>query len=59
MEAYEKAERRGGVERAELMLQDCEIKNLRNGVANGRKLKTALSKKVYNVFRGEDSLALV
>ncbi|WVQ62597.1 uncharacterized protein L199_000743 [Kwoniella botswanensis] len=58
MEAFEKAERRGGVERAEGMLQDCEIKTLRNGTANGRKLNKALAKRVYNVFRGDDSLAL-
>ncbi|WVR03545.1 hypothetical protein IAU60_000537 [Kwoniella sp. DSM 27419] len=58
METYEKAERRGGEERGEIMLQDCEIKTLRNGTANGRKLNKALSKRVYNVFRGEDSLAL-
>jgi hypothetical protein len=35
MEAFEVAERRGD---AEEMLQDCEIRNLRNGVANGRRL---------------------
>jgi hypothetical protein len=35
MEAFEAAERRGD---AEEMLQDCEIRNLRNGVANGRRL---------------------
>ncbi|WVW81889.1 hypothetical protein I302_103888 [Kwoniella bestiolae CBS 10118] len=58
MESFEKAERRGGVERAEGMLQDCQIKTLRNGTANGRKLNKALAKRVYNVFRGEDSLAL-
>ncbi|WVQ93747.1 hypothetical protein IAU59_000824 [Kwoniella sp. CBS 9459] len=58
MTAYEKAERRGGIERAEGMLQDCQIKTLRNGTANGRKLNKALAKRVYNVFRGEDSLAL-
>ncbi|WWC66778.1 uncharacterized protein I206_100683 [Kwoniella pini CBS 10737] len=58
MESFEKAERRGGVERAEGMLADCEIKTLRNGTANGRKLNKALAKRVYNVFRGEDSLAL-
>ncbi|WVF66117.1 hypothetical protein IAT40_000856 [Kwoniella sp. CBS 6097] len=58
MVAYEKADRRGGVDRAEGMLQDCQIKTLRNGTANGRKLNKALAKRVYNVFRGEDSLAL-
>ncbi|WWC85903.1 uncharacterized protein L201_000773 [Kwoniella dendrophila CBS 6074] len=58
MESFEKAERRGGIEKAEIMLQDCEIKTLRNGTANGRKLNKALAKRVYNVFRGEDSLAL-
>ncbi|OCF45159.1 hypothetical protein I317_00961 [Kwoniella heveanensis CBS 569] len=58
MTAYEKAERRGGVERAEGMLQDCQIKTLRDGTANGRKLNKALAKRVYNVFRGQDSLAL-
>ncbi|KAK8845528.1 hypothetical protein IAR55_006243 [Kwoniella newhampshirensis] len=58
MEAYEDAERRGGYTKGELLLQDCEIKTLRNGTANGRKLNKALAKRVYNVFRGEDSLAL-
>ncbi|WWD22481.1 hypothetical protein CI109_106974 [Kwoniella shandongensis] len=58
MEAFEDAERRGGAAKGELMLQDCEIKTLRNGTANGRKLNKALAKRVYNVFRGEDSLAL-
>ncbi|RSH81501.1 hypothetical protein EHS25_006858 [Saitozyma podzolica] len=55
MEAFEVAERRGD---AEEMLQDCEIRNLRNGVANGRRLNKALAKRVYHVFRGHDSLAL-
>ena len=38
MEAYERAERKGR-EEAEGMLKDCEIRNLKNGTANGRKLK--------------------
>ncbi|KAK4688871.1 hypothetical protein P7C73_g1220, partial [Tremellales sp. Uapishka_1] len=57
MEAFERAERKG-LERAEEMLKDCEIRNLKNGVANGRLLNKALAKRVYHVFRGEDSLAL-
>lgn len=38
MRAYQKAERRGGEARAEAMLRDCQIKNLKNGTASSRKL---------------------
>ncbi|ORX34758.1 hypothetical protein BD324DRAFT_643279 [Kockovaella imperatae] len=58
MTAFERAEARGGLAKAEALLADCEIKNLRNGTASGRKLNKALAKKVYQAFRGEDSLAL-
>ncbi|ORY34205.1 hypothetical protein BCR39DRAFT_516748 [Naematelia encephala] len=58
MRAFERAERKGGAERGEGLLADCEIKNLKNGTASGRKLNKALAKRVYHVFRGEDSLAL-
>ncbi|EIW68055.1 hypothetical protein TREMEDRAFT_15378, partial [Tremella mesenterica DSM 1558] len=57
MRAYDRAERRGMSE-AEGLLKDCEVRNLKNGTANGRTLKGALSKRVYSVLRGEDSLAL-
>lgn len=55
MRAFERAERRGD---AETLLAECEIKNLKNGTASGRKLNKALAKRVYQVFRGSDSLAL-
>ncbi|RXK37718.1 hypothetical protein M231_04967 [Tremella mesenterica] len=58
MRAYDRAERKGMSE-AEGLLKDCEVRNLKNGTANGRTLKGALSKRVYSVLRGEDSLALV
>ena len=37
MEAFEKAEQRSA-ERAEGLLADCEIRNLKNGTVSGRKL---------------------
>ncbi|KAL0243838.1 hypothetical protein I308_105100 [Cryptococcus tetragattii IND107] len=58
MEAFEMEEQRGGVERAEMMLQFCEVRNLKSGHASGRNLNKALSKRVYNAFRGTDSLSL-
>ncbi|XAO26607.1 hypothetical protein I312_105445 [Cryptococcus bacillisporus CA1280] len=58
MEAFEMEEQRGGVERAEVMLQFCEVRNLKSGHASGRNLNKALSKRVYNAFRGTDSLSL-
>ena len=38
MEAFEMEEQRGGVERAEMMLQFCEVRNLKSGHASGRNL---------------------
>lgn len=38
MEAFEMEEQRGGVERAEVMLQFCEVRNLKSGHASGRNL---------------------
>ncbi|KAE8543199.1 hypothetical protein D1P53_000687 [Cryptococcus gattii VGV] len=58
MEAFEMEEQRGGVERAGMMLQFCEVRNLKSGHASGRNLNKALSKRVYNAFRGTDSLSL-
>ncbi|OWZ34011.1 crossover junction endonuclease EME1 [Cryptococcus neoformans AD2-60a] len=58
MEAFEMEEQRGGMERAEMMLQYCEVRNLKSGHASGRNLNKALSKRVYNAFRGTDSLSL-
>ncbi|EAL18234.1 hypothetical protein CNBK2520 [Cryptococcus deneoformans B-3501A] len=58
MEAFEMEEQRGGIERAEMMLQYCEVRNLKSGHASGRNLNKALSKRVYNAFRGTDSLSL-
>lgn len=66
MSAYD----RDGADRDDL-LQDCQvssllpveltlqIRTLRNGVPNGRRLNKALSKRVRQVLRGEDGLALV
>ncbi|WVQ91516.1 hypothetical protein IAS59_005315 [Cryptococcus gattii] len=58
MEAFEMEEQRGGVERAEMMLQFCEVRNSKSGHASGRNLNKAMSKRVYNAFRGTDSLSL-
>lgn len=38
MEAFEMEEQRGGMERAEMMLQYCEVRNLKSGHASGRNL---------------------
>jgi crossover junction endonuclease EME1 len=38
MRAFEKSEQRGGAARAEAMLEECQVKSLRNGTASGRKL---------------------
>lgn len=38
MEAFEMEEQRGGIERAEMMLQYCEVRNLKSGHASGRNL---------------------
>lgn len=37
---------------------DSKVSNLRNGTMSQKTLGPALSKKVYRLFRGEDSLAL-
>ncbi|WVQ80257.1 hypothetical protein IAT38_002362 [Cryptococcus sp. DSM 104549] len=58
MESFEEAERRGGAPRGEAMLEDCQVNTTRDGRANGRKLNKALARRIYNVFRGTDSLAL-
>lgn len=66
MMAYDRAG-----DESEGLLQDCQvrilgqqrltakIRTLRNGVPNGRRLNRALSKRVSQVLRGEDGLALV
>lgn len=53
MEAYD-AEEEG-----ETMLAGCAVGTLANGVPSARQLGPALSKKVFEILRGDDPLALL
>ncbi|GMK56721.1 hypothetical protein CspeluHIS016_0305610 [Cutaneotrichosporon spelunceum] len=53
MEAYE------GDDDGEGLLASCSVKSLATGVATSRTLGPALSKKVYEIMRGADPLALL
>ncbi|WVO18391.1 hypothetical protein L204_106107 [Cryptococcus depauperatus] len=58
MEAYEREEQKSGSKGAVMMLECCEVKNTKDGRNSGRKLNKALSKRVYDAFRGTDNLSL-